>query len=79
MIDEVKNITDNVDIPLVFTSEHALRRSIRKKYSDLSEEQQEATFEQQKEWIGMSPKQMEDYIDQKYEDYKEKEQQDNPK
>ena len=79
MIDEVENIVDNADIPLVFTSEHALMRSIRKKYPKLTEEQQEATFKQQKEWVGMSKQDMEDYIDQKYEDYKEKEQQDNPK
>ena len=78
MIEDIKNITDNSDIPLVFTSEHALMRSIRKKYSKLTEEQQNATFNQQKEWVGMSKKDMENYIDQKYEAYKEKEQQDNP-
>ncbi len=37
---------------LIFTSEHALRRSIRKVYPKLTGDQQEETFEQMKSCIG---------------------------
>mgnify|MGYP000280056192 CR=1 FL=1 len=54
-------------VDLVFTSELALKRSIRKKYPGLSAKQREATFEQQKQYIGIE---LEKYLDMKYEDYK---------
>lgn len=52
---------------LVFTSELALKRSIRKKYPKLSLEQWKATFEDQKQYIGDSTEKI---IDKKWEEYK---------
>lgn len=66
---------------LVFTSELALKRSIRKKYpcEGMKDKERdavwEATFEDQRQWIGVD---VEEAIAEKYEEYKEKEQQDNP-
>ena len=47
---------------LVFTSEHALRRSIRKVYSELTGDQQEETFEQMKCCIGARRNENGDWI-----------------
>lgn len=54
-------------VELIFTSELALKRSIRKKYPELNKEQREATFEDQKKWIGVD---VEEYLDKEYEEYK---------
>ncbi len=62
-------------VDLVFTSELALKRSIRKKYPNLPKDAQDATFEDQKQYIGVD---VEDYLESKYQAYKEKEQQENP-
>jgi len=39
-------------VPLVFTSELALKRSIRLKYPGLTKDQWKATFDDQKKYIG---------------------------
>lgn len=41
-------------VDLIFTSEHALKRSIKAKYPTLSAEIQEATFQDHKKYIGES-------------------------
>lgn len=45
-------MTKEHDLPFVFTSEHALRRSIHKKYPNASPEILDETFEQMKKYIG---------------------------
>ena len=54
-------------VDLVFTSELALKRSIKKKYHLNSKDQQDATFEQQKHLVGVD---LEEYLEAKYEEYK---------
>jgi len=55
-------------VNLKFTSEHALRRSIKEKYPKLSKEAQEATFEDHKKYIGQGS--TEKILADKYEEYK---------
>jgi len=63
-------------VDLVFTSENALRRSIRKKYplENFSEEEREkvwdATFEDNKQWVGMTKQDMENYMEKEYQEEK---------
>lgn len=54
-------------VDLVFTSELALKRSIKKKYPKLKPEQLEATFNQQKEMVGVD---LETFLENKYQEYK---------
>lgn len=67
---------ENPDVKLVFTSELALKRSIRKKYplrgytQERKQEIWDATFDDNKRWLGMTPKDMEDYLDKQWEEYK---------
>jgi len=66
------------NIPLVFSSELALKRSIRKKYPlrNFSQERKQeiwdATFEDNKKYIGMSKDDMENYMDNIYKKHMEK-------
>ena len=53
---------------LVFTSELALKRSIRQKYPKMDVAQWKATFNDQKKFIGIDT---EEYLDMKWKEYKE--------
>jgi len=54
-------------VDLVFTSDQALKRSILKKYPKLTPEQSEATYQDQKQYVG---KNTEAVIAKVYEEYK---------
>ena len=65
--------TDHKEIPLVFTSNQALKRSIRKKYPSLNVKQWRATYDDQKKYVGIkTPADVDAYLDEKWEEYKKK-------
>ena len=71
MKDKPAILLEGKDIPLVFTSNGALKRSIRKKYPNLNVKQWRATYDDQKEYVGIkSQADIEAYLDEKYEKYK---------
>ncbi len=45
-------MTNADDYPFVFTSEHALRRSIHRRYPDVHPDILDATFESMKKYVG---------------------------
>lgn len=45
-------MTKERDLPFIFTSEHALRRSIHKKYPKATPDQLDATFDSMKYMVG---------------------------
>ena len=53
---------------LIFTSELALKRSIRRKYPKLTVEQWKATFDDQKKYVGDTTEKI---LDRQWKEYKE--------
>lgn len=66
---ELKEVTIE-PIRLVFTSKQALKRSIRLKYPKMTKDQWKATYEDQKQYVGVD---VEEFLEKKYEEYKLKE------
>ena len=59
---------------LRFTSEHALKRSIKEDYANNTQEQRDAIFAQHKQYIGIdTPAKVEALLDKQWEEYKKNE------